>query len=281
MVTELRGALPPVVSADSSRVRQVLLNLLGNAIKFTSRGGVTVSVCYLAAGGGCLRVAVTDTGVGIPASLIDRLFQRFSQVDGSITRQFGGTGLGLAICKSLAEMMGGTIGVESEEGRGSTFWFTVAAPVAEMAPAAPTEAEGEWAQVPAHILVVDDVAVNRELVATILGVFGHQITEAAGGAEAVEAALCQSFDLILMDLQMPGMDGLAATRAIRATSDLNGATPILALSANVLPEHTEASRAAGMDDHIAKPINAEELLTKIAHWTDRSAASAEVGARQA
>ena len=264
---EVRGELPAVVLADSSRVRQVLLNLLSNAIKFTAQGGVIVGVSYLAANGGCLRIAVTDTGVGIPAAQTDRLFQRFSQVDGSISRQYGGTGLGLAICRGLAESMGGAIGVESKEGRGSTFWFTVAAPVAELAAPAVLKADEAWHSAPARILVVDDVAVNRELVSAMLGSFGHSLTEASGGAEAVEIALHTPFDLILMDLQMPGMDGLAATRAIRAGSEANGSTPIVALSANVLPTHLDACREAGMDDHIAKPIDPADLLTKVALWT--------------
>ena len=263
---ETRGELPGAVCADSSRIRQVMLNLLGNAIKFTSRGGVTVGVSYLAANGGSLRIAVTDTGVGIPSARTDRLFQRFSQIDGSISRQFGGTGLGLAICRGLAESMGGTIGVESKEGRGSTFWFTVAAPPAELPVSAALAADAVWQQ-PARILIVDDVAVNRELVSAMLGSFGHSLTEAPGGAEAVELALHTPFDLILMDLQMPGMDGLAATRAIRAGSEANGVTPIVALSANVLPTHLDACREAGMDDHIAKPIDPTDLLTKVALWS--------------
>ncbi len=278
---EVRGELPAMVLADSSRLRQVLLNLLSNAIKFTAQGNVTVGVSYLAANGGCLRIAVTDTGVGIPAAQTDRLFQRFSQVDGSISRQYGGTGLGLAICRGLAESMGGAIGVESKEGRGSTFWFTVAAPVAELAAPAIIEAAEAWHSAPARILVVDDVAVNRELVSAMLGSFGHSLTEAGGGAEAVELALHTPFDLILMDLQMPGMDGLAATRAIRAGSEANGSTPIVALSANVLPTHLDACREAGMDDHIGKPIDPADLLTKVALWTATPADAATRRLREA
>ena len=269
---EFDGALPGLVLADSARLRQVLLNLLGNAIKFTPKGGVLIRVGYEPAGSGRLSVSVVDTGVGIPAERRDRLFQRFSQVDGSVSRIHGGTGLGLAICKSLVELMGGEIGVASEEGGGSTFWFSVEAPLAEAAqvePATenetPADESGTWR--PAHILIVDDLAVNRELVRAMLTPFGHTFEEAENGADAVRAALRSSFDLILMDLQMPGMDGFEAARTIRATAVLNRATPIIALSANVLPAHVVASQAAGMDDHLGKPIVPAALVTKVALWT--------------
>jgi PAS domain S-box-containing protein len=264
---EQLGPLPAAALADSARLRQVLLNLLTNAIKFTERGEVTISVGYQADAGGHLQIAVRDTGAGLSPEQRGKLFQRFSQADSSISRQHGGTGLGLAICKSLTELMGGTIGVESELGVGSTFWFAIAAP--EAAPIEPQAAQRDpdAAPAPARILVVDDVAVNRELVRAMLEVFGHQLTEAASGAEAVERAMQTRFDLILMDLQMPGMDGLAATRAIRANSEVNAATPIVALSANVMATHVEACQAAGMDDHIGKPITPGELLAKIGYWT--------------
>ena len=263
----IEGPMPAAVEADSSRVRQVLLNLLTNAIKFTDAGGVTITVSHETGPEGRLRISVADTGVGIPADRLDRLFQRFSQVDGSITRQYGGTGLGLAISRRLTEMMGGEIGVESEAGAGSTFWFTVTAPeaVLERAEAAPVGSDpGERS---ARILVVDDVPVNRELVRTMLAPFGFDLIEASSGAEAVAAAMAGAFDLILMDLQMPGMDGMEASLAIRQTCELNRATPIVALSANVMPEHRAACREAGMDDHIAKPISPTELITKIVQWT--------------
>ena len=273
------GPLPPVVEADSSRLRQILLNLLTNALKFTDKGAVRVGFSYQP-GSGALRVAVTDTGVGIAPDKAGDLFERFSQADGSVSRRYGGTGLGLAISKSLAELMGGSIGVESEPGKGSTFWFTIAAPQAQAAPELDADGpEQDHLSAPARILIVDDVDMNRELVGTLLRVFGHHLAEAASGAEAVEAAITSPFDLILMDLQMPGMDGFAATRAIRDNSEINRQTPIVALSANVLANHLEACQAAGMDDHIAKPIDAGDLLGKVAHWTTASAprAPASVG----
>ncbi|HEY2660040.1 MAG TPA: ATP-binding protein [Caulobacteraceae bacterium] len=276
--SNIDGQLPAAVRADSARLRQVLLNLLTNAIKFTARGGVTVKVSYAPSNGGRLRFDVTDTGVGVPAALSHRLFQRFSQVDGSTTRQYGGTGLGLAISKGLVELMGGDIGLESQEGHGSNFWFTIAAPIADQAVSEAVEEPGDWRVGALRILLVDDVDMNRELVTAILSPFDIELTEASSGGEAVEAALRTRFDLILMDLQMPGMDGLAATRAIRAHSDLNRSAPILALSANVLPIHLAACREAGMDDHVAKPIRADELLGKVAFWTDPDAAQAAAAA---
>ena len=262
------GPMPALVSADSARLRQVLLNLLTNAIKFTPAGGIHVQLSYGQAGDELLGVSVSDTGPGIPASLRHRLFQRFSQMDGSISREHGGTGLGLAICKSLVGLMGGEIGVESRLGEGSTFRFTIAAPEVDHveAPATPDLAHSLVAA-RAEILIVDDAEANRDLVRAMLEAFGHSCEEAGGGAEAVEQAMRRRFDLILMDMQMPGMDGLAATRAIRATADANRATPVVALTANVLPEQVAACHDAGMNDHIAKPISPRELLEKVTYWT--------------
>ena len=268
--TDFEGALPALVLADSGRVRQVLLNLLSNAIKFTAAGAVRLAVGYDASQA-MLRFTVADTGPGISADQVGRLFQRFSQIDSSNTRQHGGAGLGLAISRGLTEMMGGKIGVQSQEGEGSTFWFTVAAPAVDTYGPDPILDPEDWRLAPMRILVVDDVAANRELVETLLAPYDLQLTEAENGIEAVEAALHNRFDLILMDLQMPGMDGLAATRAIRANSEFNRRTPILAVSANVLPVHVEACRQAGMNDHIGKPINPHELLGKIDRWTAAAA----------
>jgi PAS domain S-box-containing protein len=265
--SEITGVVPDMVEADSARLRQILLNLLTNAVKFTQKGYVNVAVSYLH-GEDRLRVAITDTGVGVPAERRDRLFQRFSQADGSINRSHGGTGLGLAICKGLVDLMDGAIGVETVDGEGSTFWFTVAAPAVQLVLAEAGEAaEMLEMSAPAHILLVDDLATNRELVKALLEPFGHTFEEAANGVEAVQAALRTPYDLILMDLQMPEMDGFTAARIIRETADVNRATPIIALSANVLAEHISACAEAGMDDHLGKPIRPVDLLTKVAQWT--------------
>jgi len=265
---EVDSDMPGALNADSARLRQVLINLLGNAIKFTDQGSVRVTATHDAAGDR-LRIAVTDTGQGVPQDKLSRLFQRFSQVDGSVTRNHGGTGLGLSICKNLVELMGGEIRVRSVVGAGSTFEFWIAASPAEL-----DEGEQDGVEVladyhmqPAHILVVDDLDVNRELVRAILEATGHSVQEAAGGADAVKAALQTRFDLILMDLQMPGMDGFAAASAIRGLASPNQRTPIVALTANVLPEHVRAAAQAGMNDHIGKPISPAELLGAVARWT--------------
>jgi signal transduction histidine kinase/CheY-like chemotaxis protein len=284
---EIEGEIPPVLSADSPRLRQVMLNLLGNAIKFTDQGSVGIAVAHDAARNR-LRVTVSDTGCGVPEDKLGRLFHRFSQADNSVTRNHGGTGLGLSICKVLIELMGGEIAVASVVGAGSRFEFWVDAPPAELreieevaAAARPDQAVRS-----SRILVVDDLDLNRELVRTILEATGHSVEEAAGGAEAVNATRRTAFDLILMDLQMPGMDGFTAARTIRGDASPNSRTPIVALSANVLPEHVAASAQAGMNGHIGKPINIAELLSAVAAWIeprpgeDAGAGSSGDGQRQ-
>ncbi|QUD85986.1 PAS domain S-box protein [Phenylobacterium montanum] len=266
--------LPAGLLADSSRLRQVLLNLLTNAIKFTDRGEVSIAAGYEA---DRFSLAVSDTGSGIPEDKRDRLFERFSQADSSVSRRHGGTGLGLAICRNLVELMGGEIEVESQEGRGSTFRFWIPAAVAALPSAAPRAAPQPETDAPAaaRILVVDDLAENRELARALLEALGHEVDEADGGQAAIQCAIAGRYDLILMDMQMPGMDGLAATRAIRQSAEPNRTTPILALSANVMADQVSQCHAAGMNDHIAKPIRLEELVAKVAYWT-RAAGGDEV-----
>jgi signal transduction histidine kinase/CheY-like chemotaxis protein len=268
------GDIPPVLSADGLRLRQVLLNLLGNAIKFTAQGAVGVTVAYETATNR-LSVTVSDTGCGVPADKLGRLFQRFSQADNSVTRNHGGTGLGLSICKALVELMGGEIEVASVVGAGSSFTFWVVAPPAELRESEPvaTVRQGAAGRT-SRILVVDDLDLNRELVRTLLEAAGYSVDEAAGGAEAVAATRLRSFDLILMDLQMPEMDGYTAARIIRNDASPNRGTPIVALSANVLPEHAAAGAAAGMNGHIGKPINVIELLSTVEAWVEQGAEEA-------
>ncbi|MDQ0464154.1 PAS domain S-box-containing protein [Caulobacter ginsengisoli] len=270
---------PPVrLIGDAPRLRQVLLNYLSNALKFTSQGGVTVTVrtTPTAAGAHTLRVEVADTGVGVPAAQLGLIFERFTQSDASISRKFGGAGLGLTICRHLLELMDGQVGADSVEGQGSTFWFQLDLPAAPMTLAADaaTDAAAATAELdrPLRLLLVEDVAVNRELVATLLSPFDIQIDTAENGEQALQCVERAAYDLILMDMQMPIMDGLTATRAIRARGLR---VPIIAMTANVLPEQVARCREAGMDDHLGKPIAPGRLLEVIGRWTGGEGVEAE------
>jgi PAS domain S-box-containing protein len=271
LALELKAVPGAFVSGDAKRLRQVLLNFLSNAIKFTARGGVTLSLSQTPAdeaGLVRLRVEVADTGVGIPQSQIDHVFERFTQADVSVSRRYGGTGLGLAICSRIVELMNGQIGARSVEGVGSTFWFEVSLPAAE---AAGAQVEGEATtdlEHPVRMLLVEDVAINRELVKTVLAGFDIEIDTAEDGVAAIEAFRRGAYDIVLMDVQMPVMDGLTATRRIRALPIAAAATtPIIAMTANVLPDQIAKCVEAGMDSHLGKPMNPAELLNAIAHWT--------------
>nr|WP_232793306.1 ATP-binding protein [Caulobacter hibisci] len=257
---------------DPARLRQVLLNLLNNAVKFTAGGSVRATVSLEApypGGPERLRFTVTDTGIGIAPEVQSRLFQRFSQADGSISRAFGGAGLGLAISKTLVTRMGGEIGVDSALGQGATFWFTVPAePVcAADADAAPQEAV-------ARVLLVDDHPMNRELGAAMLILAGCAVETAEDGDEAVRIAADGGFDVILMDIHMPRMDGLAAARAIKALDGPAALAPIIALSADVMPQQIERCRQAGMVDHVAKPIQRDVLIATLNRWIGAETAAA-------
>jgi len=271
LTVDVAAGLPAAVMGDEGRLRQVTLNFLSNAVKFTSAGEIRLTVAEDA---GRLRVAVRDSGIGIPPDKISQLFDRFTQADASTTRVYGGTGLGLAISYRLIEMMGGQIGVDSTPGEGSTFWFTIPMMCAEAAGDQTAPAD---MVVPSglRILMADDAAANRELVTAIMGGLGADLDTVCNGAEAVEAARAGAYDLILMDVHMPVMDGLAATRAIRAMGGATGQTPIVALTANVQPEHVERCLAAGMDGHVGKPIQLTELLDVMNRASQRNACVGE------
>jgi len=261
-----------LMALDETRLRQVLLNLLANALKFTAHGHVAARLT-IGPSSGDLRFEVSDTGIGIAPEVQARLFQRFSQADTSISRSYGGAGLGLAISKALVNQMGGEIAVASTLGEGSRFWASLSAEVV----APPLLADAPSAEPgparAARVLLVDDHPMNRELGHALLTLAGCEVSTADDGAKAVEAARLGDIDLILMDVHMPGMDGLAAARAIRALPGPLGAVPIIALSADVLPEQIVRCRAAGMDGHVAKPIRREELIAAVARALSNSKAA--------
>ncbi len=254
---------PDAIVGDRTRLQQVLLNLASNAIKFTECGEVEISLRALSHNGeACLEFAVRDTGIGIPPSGLKRLFQPFAQADASTARHFGGTGLGLSISKSLVEMMGGRIWAESEVGKGSTFQFTVGLPLAR---AIPPDFEAP-AVLPAaaccqlRVLLVEDNPANQKLATYILQDRGHQVEIAADGHEALCLTERNCYDVILMDVQMPGMDGLEATAAIRKRENGENRVPIIAMTAHAMKGDRQRCLAAGMDGYLSKPVNAREMI---------------------
>jgi len=263
---------------DEMRIRQVLVNVISNAIKFTSKGSVTVFLSAEEHSDSMqhLRVEVRDTGIGIAPEKMKSLFLRFTQADASIHSRFGGTGLGLAISKRLIEAMNGNIGVESVEGAGTTVWFTLTLPrIDASALVEKSSGTGVDKKTPnQRILVVDDVDLNRELVLALLAPHEHLVDQASDGASAVTAVQSAHYDLVLMDVQMPGMDGLAATRAIRAMSGCED-LPIVAMTAQALTSQIAACREAGMNDYLAKPITPAALFAVLEKWTNQSEQSGE------
>ena len=277
--TRLSPDVPPALSGDPTRVRQVLLNLVGNAVKFTERGRVTIDVKIVTSevNETCLYFSVADTGIGISADGLTRLFQSFSQVDSSTTRKFGGTGLGLSISQHLVSLMKGQIGVTSQVGDGSIFWFTI--------PLVPAKAVGSprnpYTDLPTvshvgrlRVLLAEDNSVNQIIAARMLEKMGHVVVTVANGREAVEALSASPYDVVLMDCQMPEMDGFEATRTIRATlPSAQAKIPIVALTANALLGDRERCLDAGMDDYVTKPVKPMELAMVL----ERLFSNAKVG----
>ena len=264
---EFAENVPHQLLGDPVRLNQIVINLVGNAIKFTEQGGITVRVAAetLDQHAALLHFSVADSGIGIPADKLASIFDSFSQVDASVTRKYGGTGLGLAICKRLVDLMGGEIWVKSQPGKGSIFHFTASLAPAASAAAAPlaalpaTEMVG---QAPLEVLLVEDNPINQKLALALLEKWGHRVTIANNGVEALAYVGGGHFDLILMDWQMPEMDGIEATRQIREMEKASsGHVTIVAMTANALQGDRERCLAAGMDGYIAKPIQTGELLT--------------------
>jgi PAS domain S-box-containing protein len=265
---EVAADVPAWVSGDPTRLRQTLLNLLTNALKFTEHGSIRIEVRRPATpSGDQLLFRISDTGIGIAPEQRHLLFGDFSQLEKSTTRRYGGTGLGLAICKRLVEAMGGTIGVESEPNVGSVFWFTADLPATKPGTLTETD-EPAYRVVPRRILVADDNRVNQIVVGGLLARDGHDIVLVENGREAVEAVQGGGFEIVLMDMQMPVMDGLEATRAIRALPGPDGQIAIIAVTANAMAEEVERCHAAGMNGHLAKPIDRELLRRAIARWSN-------------
>ncbi len=263
--------LPTALLGDAARLRQVLTNLVGNAVKFTSAGRVQIAASWHAAekGTGRLRVEVIDEGVGISRAAQAKLFQRFNQADVSTTRRFGGTGLGLSISKELIDAMGGRIGVTSSEGAGSTFWVDVPLTVTDR-PESVSQGETAPQGRTLKLLIAEDNSVNQKIIDAYLRKAGHEPVIVANGQEAVDTAQRQSFDLILMDMQMPVLDGLGAARALRDIDGPVAKVPIVALTAETMEGDRERLLAAGLDDYVPKPIDRRELLATIARHTDGS-----------
>jgi PAS domain S-box-containing protein len=305
LTTFVAPAARQLFRGDPIRLRQVLLNLLSNAVKFTEAGSVSLSVTAGSPGQGiaiqegdtgnvAIRIEVSDTGIGISPQAQERLFQKFGQADGSISRRFGGSGLGLHICKHLMDLMGGTLTCESSPGHGSRFIAAISLPLAagadrqadhpamreqssgdgigvEHRPAAPPARPGETAPpriAGARVLLADDNEINRLLITTLLEQADYQVQAVVDGAAAIEAARGGGFALVLMDIQMPHVDGLQATEAIRGLPGPESATPIIALTANAMASHRAAYLKAGMNDYLSKPIDPERMLRTVAVWAD-------------
>ena len=260
--SDLEEGLPAWIPVDAVRLRQILINLLSNAIKFTDRGSVIVSVSRLAGAAPILSIIVADTGVGIPKAKLPTIFERFTQVETKVSRGRVGTGLGLSISRRLAELMGGSLTLESEEGVGTT--VEVRLPLEE-APVQEAASTLSLAAVrPGRILLVDDLPMNQEIAGAMLRSHGHEVVTVTRGTEAIDRALVEHFDAILLDINLPDLDGYEVAAEIRKREPQGRRVPILALTANALPEHILKAIAVGMNGHIAKPIDERLLASRLA-----------------
>jgi CheY-like chemotaxis protein len=270
LVFDIHTDVPDSVMGDRGRLRQILNNLIGNALKFTEEGVVCVKLEAVSHNQeeAILHFQVTDTGIGIPEEAQEHIFESFSQADGSATRRFGGTGLGLAIASELVEMMGGKLMLDSAPGQGSTFHFTIPMKLAaqasrEKAPP-PEGAPLQETVMPLGILLAEDNETNQKIAKAMLNKMGHEVTIVENGKDAVAKSLEGGFDIILMDVMMPKMDGLEATRLIREKEFSTGEhIPIIALTAKAMPEDRDKCIEAGMDDYISKPMRTRELIEKL------------------
>jgi PAS domain S-box-containing protein len=269
----IAGELAPLLRGDGRRIGQVLANLLSNAVKFTATGSIGVALTTAPADGGqtLARVEVTDSGIGIEPDRIERMFEPFMQADVSTTRVYGGTGLGLAISREMIELMGGAIGAGSVPGRGSTFWFevplaaTIGAGAPAPEPAAAADTHDGWKR-PPLVLVAEDNPVNQVVVARVLERCGTRVTVVADGEKALEALARRRFDAVLMDCQMPGMDGYEATRELRRRESGRRHTPVIAMTAHAMAGDREHCIEAGMDDYVTKPVRHAEISAALRRW---------------
>lgn len=260
--------VPECLSTDERRLRQVILNLVSNAIKFTKDGEVRIEAAGRPTADGRfqLEISVTDTGIGIPESARAKLFEAFSQADGSISRRYGGTGLGLSICRRLVHLLGGTIGVTSREGEGSKFHFALPCEIGTAPEIEAPQAAASTAIEPLRILVAEDNAINQQIIGHMLKARNHRCTFVGNGREAIEAVQAGTYDVVLMDVQMPEMGGIEATRAIRRLPAPHAAIPVIMLTANAMAGDRERYLAAGANDYVSKPINKALLMAAIARF---------------